>query len=136
MLHSFFERRIFPLTWTFFLHLALLFPDRNSNERKLILIPHFDKLVHFGLYFVLVAGWVVFFNLKTDLTTHQKRNWNYILILVAIAHGIIIEFLQGSEFISRDFDWYDALADGFGAIAGMVAGQIFTKKILRQSSTH
>lgn len=111
------------------MHFALLLPNRSLDEEKLILFPHFDKLVHFGLYFVLVAAWVVFFNLKSDLTIHQKRNWNIILLLAAIAHGIIIEFLQGSDFINRDFDWYDALADSLGAITGLISGQLFSKKI-------
>lgn len=129
MLHSFFERRIFPLTWTFLLHVALLLPNNSLDEKKLILFPHIDKLVHFGLYFVLVAGWVVFFNLKSDLTQYQKKNWNIILVLTAIAHGIIIEFLQGSDIIHRDFDWYDAVADSLGAAAGLITGLFLTQKI-------
>jgi len=131
MLYDFFQRRTFPLIWLVLVHILLLLPGNSLPKEKIGLIPHLDKLVHFGLYFVMVAGWALFFNLKTDLTQHQKRNWNIILVLLAIGDGIIIEFMQASPIINRDFDWLDALADGVGAIVGLIAGIIFSRYLLK-----
>ena len=131
MLQSFFERRTFPLIWLVLIHLLLLLPGGSFGKEKIELIPHADKIVHFGLYFILVASWVVFFNLKDDLTPHQKRTWNFILVLLAVGDGIMVEFMQASPLIHRDFDWMDAVADGLGAVAGLAAGLWFTKKIKR-----
>jgi VanZ family protein len=131
MLYDFFQRRTFPLIWLVLVHILLLLPGNSLPKEKIGLIPHLDKLVHFGLYFVMVAGWALFFNLKTDLTQNQKRNWNIILVLLAIGDGIIIEFMQASPIINRDFDWLDALADGVGAIVGLIAGIIFSRYLLK-----
>ncbi|MCU0385944.1 MAG: hypothetical protein MUE38_07935 [Flavihumibacter sp.] len=135
MLHSFFERRTFPLVLLVFVHFLLLLPGGSFGKEKIELIPHADKIVHFGLYFMMVGSWVVFFNLKDDLNPHQKRTWNFIIVLLAIGDGIIVEFMQASPLIHRDFDWLDALADGIGAIAGLIAGLWFTKKIKRPPFT-
>ena len=131
MLQSFFERRTFPLIWLVLIHLLLLLPGGSFGKEKIELIPHADKIVHFGLYFILVASWVVFFNLKDDLTPHQKRTWNFILVLLAVGDGIMVEFMQASPLIHRDFDWMDAVADSMGAVAGLAGGLWFTKKIKR-----
>lgn len=134
MLHSFFEKRNFPLIWLVLVHFLLLLPGTSFSEEKIVLIPHADKLVHFGLYFVMVASWVLFFNLKDDLTNNQKKTWNFIVVLLAVGDGVIIEFIQASPLIHRDFDWYDALADAVGAIGGLFGGLWFNKKIKRTES--
>ncbi len=131
MLQSFFEKRTFPLIWLVFMHLLLLLPGNSFGKEKIVLIPHADKIIHFGLYFILVASWAVFFNIKNDLNRHQKKNWNMILLILAVGHGILIEFIQVSPLIHRDFDWLDALADSAGAFCGLIAGLWFTKKIKR-----
>lgn len=135
MLHSFFEKRNFPLIWLVLVHFLLLLPGTSFSEKKIELIPHADKAVHFTLYFVMVASWILFFNLKDDLTIHQKKTWNFIVVLLAIGDGIIIEFIQASPLIHRDFDWYDALADSIGAIGGLAGGLWLNKKIKRTEAT-
>lgn len=131
MLYDFFLRRTFPLIWLVLVHFLLFLPGNSLPQEKIELFPHFDKIVHFGLYFVMVASWALFFNLKPDLTANQKRNWNIILVLLAIGDGIIVEFIQASSLINRDFDWLDALADGIGAIAGLIGGVWFSRQLLK-----
>lgn len=135
MLHSFFQRRTFPLIVLVFVHFLLLLPGGSFGKEKIELIPHADKIVHFGLYCMMVGSWIVFFNLKSDLNPRQKRTWDFIIVLLAIGDGIIVEFMQASPLIHRDFDWMDALADGIGAIAGLIAGLWFTQKIKRPPFT-
>ena len=123
-----FRKSYFPVAWVILLHILLLFPDRDFTERKLIFIPHLDKVVHFGLYFILTGSWMIFLNLKGDFIPQKKRNRDFLIILFAVLDGLVIEFLQMSKWIQRDFDWYDVLFDSIGAVSGiLVASYLFPR---------
>ncbi|MEW4489039.1 VanZ family protein [Thalassoglobus sp. JC818] len=76
----------------------------------------YDKLLHFGAYFVLaVLSGMVF------LERHQLR-----LPVVSLAFGLLLfaaidEILQGP--VGRQPDFFDWVSDGFGAIAGLLVLQ-------------
>jgi VanZ family protein len=127
-----FRKSYFPVAWVVLLHVLLLFPDREFTERKLIVIPHLDKVVHFGLYFILTGSWMIFLNLKGDLIPQKKRNRDFLIIFLAVLDGLLIEYLQQSKWIQRDFDWYDVLFDGIGAVAGVLAASYLFPKFRAQ----
>lgn len=83
-------------------------PDPHWN------IPHLDKVVHFGMYFVL-AILLVF--LLEGYNRLKKSQIYLIAILVALAYGGGIEILQ-ANFFNRSGDIWDLIADGIGAMAG------------------
>ncbi|KIC96091.1 VanZ family protein [Flavihumibacter solisilvae] len=127
-----FRKSYFPVAWVILLHVLLLFPDREFTERKLIVIPHLDKVVHFGLYFILTGSWMIFLNLKGDIIPQKKRNRDLLIIFLAVLDGLLIEYLQQSKWIQRDFDWYDVLFDGIGAVAGVLAASYLFSKFWAQ----
>ena len=127
-----FRKSYFPVTWVILLHVLLLFPDRDFTERKLIFIPHLDKVVHFGLYFILTGSWMIFLNLRGDYIPQKKRNRDFLIILLAVLDGLLIEFLQMSKWIQRDFDWYDVLFDGIGAVAGIIVASYLFPRLWAQ----
>lgn len=79
---------------------------------------HFDKIVHFGMFavIVLLSGLAIF--------RHKKNVSPRILaslIFLAATFGFMIELLQKYYAIGRSFDLFDLLADTLGAIAGAIA---------------
>lgn len=81
---------------------------------KFFTIPHFDKIVHFGMYFGLMT---------TILTEHRKNITNSRKMLIAaifpFLYGILIEVLQ-SFTSSRSASFFDGLADTGGIICAIL----------------
>ena len=75
-------------------------------------IPNFDKLVHFGMYFVLMS---------VIILEHRKNLSNpfnlFLLALIPLSYGILMEILQLTLTTTRTGDFYDALADAAGVLA-------------------
>ena len=96
--------------------LLLLFLSLTNAEtfRKVQInsIPNFDKLVHFGMYFVLM----------TVIIIEHRKNLNnplnlFLLALIPLSYGILMEILQLTLTSTRTGDFYDALADAAGVLA-------------------
>ena len=78
-------------------------------------IPHFDKIVHFGMYFSLML--VILIENRNTL-----KNFRQILLigLASLSYGIIIEIMQSTLTVTRTGDFFDALADLTGIIAAIL----------------
>lgn len=86
-------------------------------------IPYFDKMVHFGFYFILVVLGV--FALKEQFKNRLKLFKCLVSALIfAITYGIIIEVLQAMFTVSREGDVLDAIANTAGALSGMMASKV------------
>lgn len=82
-----------------------------SSFRKINIeeIPFLDKIVHFGMYFLLMS--VVIFEHRKSI----RRSRDLLLLAVfPLIYGIIIEILQMSLTTTRSGDAFDALADAAG----------------------
>jgi VanZ family protein len=73
--------------------------------------PNFDKLVHFGMYFILMSVIII---------EHRKNLSNplnlFLLALIPLTYGILMEILQLTLTSTRSGDFYDALADAAGVL--------------------
>lgn len=79
-----------------------------------------DKVIHFTLYFILVAWFAQLY----------KKNFARIVILMAaILLGMIIESLQGMT-AYRSFDYFDGLANSIGAICAFLLARTSFDSIL------
>jgi len=95
--------------------LILLFLSLTNSEKfarvSLCRIPNFDKIVHFGMYFVLMSVIII---------EHRKNLRNpfnlFLLALIPLSYGILMEILQVTLTSTRSGDVYDALADAAGVI--------------------
>lgn len=78
------------------------------------ILPHFDKIVHFGMYTVLS------FAACYDRRTIVVQSWRQTLpvIILSILYGIIMELLQEYFFPPRTGSVLDCLANSVGSIAG------------------
>ncbi len=115
------QKRIVPIAWLLVIHLLLLFPKTRMPEEKVKLFPNADKVVHFGFYFGMVFTLCMYLFQKRVISPRKRMAWGICITLLAVADGIVVEFLQRTSWINRDFDWFDAVADSAGALAGVIA---------------
>lgn len=89
---------------------ALFIPASELPSKSLFSIPHFDKLVHFLLFFglcILLYRPIKKLNLK----------YSWLAPVIALIIAFILEVLQQKIAVSRSSDFYDFLANTFGIIA-------------------
>ncbi|MDE6452217.1 MAG: VanZ family protein, partial [Odoribacter sp.] len=79
-------------------------------------IPHLDKIVHGGMFFVMSVLLILPLERYTSLT---KRRIYTIAVWVAFGYGGLMEILQHYCF-GRSGDVWDLLADVVGGIVGCV----------------
>ena len=95
-------------------------PDQNLN------ITHLDKVVHFGMFFILT----LLINLPLELHTAIPAKRIYtIAVLITFVYGGLIEILQ-HYFFNRGGDIWDLAADIAGGIAGCLCYPV-TKRIFK-----
>ncbi len=97
--------------------LIFVFCTMPSNSLPSLKIPHIDKVVHFGFFFIQSVLLSLLFNFQT-----KKSYFQIILLstLLAFAYGGLIEILQ-SEIFNRTGDLYDLIADILGGFTGAMA---------------
>jgi VanZ family protein len=83
---------------------------------------HFDKIVHIGLFAVLI------FLCRTSGILNVK-NYVLVLLLLAFMYGLSVEFIQKEWVSNRSFDLTDLAADMAGSVIGLGAWTgIYRKK--------
>ncbi|AAV82964.1 VanZ family protein [Idiomarina loihiensis] len=87
------------------------FPSTGAQS-----IPHLDKLVHFGIFFVLALTFHRAFALSAKLS-----------LLILVCYGFLIEIAQ-SYAPGRSADVYDWLADASGVVAYFILHHLLSKK--------
>jgi VanZ family protein len=105
-----------PLCWAVVvcvLHLVKV--DLDPDREKLI--PHADKIVHFGMFSSLA-----FLVYRSFLFHQMKQGTRMLLITIVccVSYGALMEYLQSMSSNQRDGDVYDWLADVAGAITGAI----------------
>ncbi|MFN4285246.1 MAG: VanZ family protein [Lacibacter sp.] len=104
-------RSVWPaLLWPAFVCVTLLLPGRHLPSETLFPIPHFDKLIHAVLFYVLTYIWL-------QTAAAQKRLTRLVMAMLvcsAILYGLVLEWIQ--QFTGRDWDKWDALANTMGVL--------------------
>jgi VanZ family protein len=99
--------------------LILLYLSLTNTEKfekiQLINLPFMDKIVHFGMYFVLMS--VIIFENKRNI--RNARNL-LLVALIPLSYGILMEILQLILTLSRSGDFYDALSDAAGILTAVI----------------
>jgi VanZ family protein len=99
--------------------LLLLYLSLTNAEKfekiQLIRIQNFDKIVHFGMYFIMMSVIII---------EHRKSLRNpinlFLLALIPLAYGILMEILQLTLTKTRSGDFIDALFDAAGIFASVL----------------
>lgn len=115
------RRHCLPIVWLLFIIYASLAPAQNLP--KIYPFPEFDKLVHFGIYYILSI-------LLVAATLNNKKYVRsyYIAFIIALLIGLLFEFLQELVTSKRTGSIYDELANTTGALIGVISYHIFIRK--------
>ncbi len=107
-----------PLLWLAIICYGLFLPAKDLPVKPLLQIPHFDKIVHFGLFFV--------FSLLL-FRPFKKLNTKYLLWapVTALIFGILLESVQHTLSASRSSNIYDLLANTGGILVSILAFRAF-----------
>ncbi len=115
MSKSLFLRFLPGIGWFFIVALLTCLPGKDIPEIGWLEQIQFDKIVHMGLFGVLVFLFALplFYN-KLMLVSNLRIV--FLITLFSIAWGLAIEFIQKYWVTGRDFDLLDWAADSFGSL--------------------
>ena len=101
------------LLWAGIIFFLCAIPSSSIPDPKLN-IPHLDKVVHFGMFFIMSIFLCSGLRYQTKLS---PRACYLIAIGFSFVYGGLIEILQYSCF-HRGAEWWDLIADVLGGVAG------------------
>lgn len=110
-----------PILWLAIICYALFIPAKELPVKPLFSIPHFDKMVHFTLFFVFCI-------LLLRPLKKLKLNYYFLAPLISIVLGGILEFSQQMFSKSRSSDIYDFMANSLGILAAVLFYYLFVSK--------
>ena len=113
------------ILWTVGITIASLISLSNVEK---VAIPGKDKAVHFVFYFIFIILWFFAFQLYK-----KSKYFNLKLFLIAVFYGILMEFFQSVFTKNREGDFYDAIANTFGALFGILISNLIQKQSLRSN---
>lgn len=115
------------IVWILIIFILCAMPGEDIPDPHLN-IPHLDKVVHFGMFFIMSL--LLSYPLERHSSFSMKKIYT-IAILVALGYGGLIEILQ-HYFFNRGGDVWDLLADIAGGVAGCICYPL-SKRFLRIS---
>jgi VanZ family protein len=95
-------------------------PARESGPG---LIPHIDKLVHFGMFAGFSLLWM-----NARPPRPRGRAWGAAVLAAALVLAVATEVAQGLPAVNRDPDPLDGLADAVGAFVAVGASSATARK--------
>ncbi|MGZ5136151.1 MAG: VanZ family protein, partial [Flavitalea sp.] len=118
---KFFRSRRVAIGWFLLMTILFFIPGSSIPKQNWLTHIQFDKIVHIGLFAVLVFLWRSAFH-------YSEKHYNALLIMVSGFYGLLIEILQGFAVPNRDFDLYDLVADVAGSFLGILVWMRVYKK--------
>lgn len=104
---------------------------RPPHLEDILLFPHFDKFVHFSLFFG--QFWLI-------VRAYSVQNCHMPILfwsMIAVVWAIISELVQ-SQLPSRSADIFDVLADILGAACALAIGHILSQhrqRLMKESQS-
>ncbi|PKQ63573.1 hypothetical protein BZG02_09395 [Labilibaculum filiforme] len=105
------------ILWAIVIFILCSIPGDDLPKTNIVKIPHFDKIVHFAMFFIMG----IFLFAELSIQTKWKRLHITAIIISLIAlYGGIIEYLQQNFFTNRSGDYWDLTADILGGILAVI----------------
>ena len=115
---------LLTIVWAVVIAILTLSPGRAVPDVPFWNIPHFDKIVHAGIF-----GMLSFLMARGTIRQYagQKIKKAFVIsFFVAIGYGLIIEYLQRLV-PGRSFELSDLMANTAGAVLGLIGCHFLSK---------
>ena len=89
--------------------------SHTFDKVSFITIPYIDKIVHFGMYFGLMSV-IILENRKTLIKTSHL----FLIGLIPLLYGILLEIMQSTLTLTRTGSFYDALFNCAGILVSIL----------------
>lgn len=103
------------IVWCIVIFISCVIPDIKLPS-IITTIPYVDKIIHFGLFYVMSVFICADLRHQTNLAYSKIA---VIAIVLVTSYGAITELLQHYLFIGRSGEFMDLLADILGGIVGV-----------------
>ena len=114
-----------PVTFLIVTFILLVIPGNEFPKAKVFDIPGLDKIVHTGIFFLLVYLFCRPFKYQS-IDAAKKKAVFIEIALYAFVYGVIMEFVQKFFVPFRSFELADIMVDGLGALIGF----LFSKRMI------
>lgn len=105
------------IIWSVIIFLLLVMPPININQEKPLEFSGLDKTIHFFLFGIML--WLWGYHQKTVSSKRKKPVFQlFIITIIVIGYGIVMEYVQ--DWVGRDFDVWDMVADAAGTITAFL----------------
>lgn len=102
------------IIWALIIFTLCAMPGRFIPSTSWLELLSFDKWVHAGMFFVLVAL------LGIAVKTHRQEQLFYFYFTLCLLYGAALEIMQAKFFSERSADWYDVFANSFGCLVALI----------------
>lgn len=107
------------IVWTIIIIFIIAIPGSSIPDSSLFQIPHFDKIIHTGIFFILGFLSVYGFTKQGDSTI--LKNYAYTSAVVfCVIYGGLTEVIQHLFITERSGEITDTLANTTGSAAGIL----------------
>ncbi|HBS85380.1 MAG: hypothetical protein A2W91_16360 [Bacteroidetes bacterium GWF2_38_335] len=104
------------IIWVLVIFILSSVSGDTADDISFIDIPHFDKMAHFAMYFVLS---LLMMNAFSKMNRRVKDKAIY-TILAGAFYGGLMEVMQEYVFVKRSMDIYDFAVNLIGTIMAVV----------------
>lgn len=104
------------IIWAIVIFVLCSVPGNSLPQSSMVEIPYFDKMVHFGLFFIMGIFLIAELRYQTKLSRISIAFITFALITI---YGGAIEVLQENYFTNRSGDFWDLCADVAGGITSV-----------------
>jgi len=119
------KKRLYAaISWLILICILTLTPG-NKLPKDPGIIPHFDKMIHLFMFFILSILWITSVAIDSQNKFIKK---NILLIsLIGTFLACILEYMQ--KYIpNRSFDFVDMLMNVAGVLLGILFFKLFSRK--------
>ena len=115
---NFIKNYLWAFLWSLFILFVCLIPSSELPKINFFSEYHVDKFIHFFLYFIQSALFLLLGSYKTN-TNYFRRKHTIFVLFYGLLLGIIIEFTQQHYIVGRAGNLYDFIADSLGILLGL-----------------
>ncbi len=113
--------------WALFIFILTMMPGKYIPPVNIWDIANLDKLAHLFVFVVLLVLTLYGF-LKQDAYKILLSYPMLIAFTLCTAYGFLLEVMQGMLLSDRYFEWYDAVANAAGCVAGIILFKFIPQK--------